>query len=177
MVAIFPGRFAAATDEPFVVFLIGIRVNRPLAVRKWVPSLAAMMPMLRELQNQPDKGLLASTAYIAWPTFLIVQYWRSFDDLEYFARNPDDLHLPAWKRFNQRVAKSDAVGIYHETYHIMPDQYEAVYVNMPRFGLARTMEHVPARGSYATARRRMGGENEPAVELEEADRIAVEPVS
>lgn len=164
MTPVFPGRFAAHTDEPFVVFLIGIRINRPLAVRRWFPPLAAMMPMLKELESQPDKGLLGSKAYVAWPSFLIVQYWRSFEHLEHFARNPEDLHLPAWKRFNQRVGKSDVVGVFHETYRVTPGQYEAVYVNMPRFGLATTADHVPATGAYATARRRMGGHNEPAVE-------------
>lgn len=168
MSPVFPGRFAASTDESFVVFLIGIRINRPLAVRKWLPPLAAMLPMLRELNAHPELGLLASRPYISWPsTFLIVQYWRSFEHLEAFARNPDDLHLPAWKRFNQRVGKSDVVGVYHETYRVKPGQFEAVYVNMPRFGLAQATEHIPATGAYATARRRMGGDNEPAVEAEE----------
>jgi hypothetical protein len=31
MARVIPGRFTAQIDEPFVVFLIGIRVNRPLA--------------------------------------------------------------------------------------------------------------------------------------------------
>lgn len=167
MPPIFTGRFAAYTDKPFVVFLIGIRVNQPLAVRRWFPPLAAMMPMLKELTTHADKGLLGSKAYVAWPTFLIVQYWRSFEDLEHFARNPDDLHLPAWKNFNQRVGKSDVVGVFHETYRITPGQYEAVYVNMPRFGLAKTTDHVPAIGALATARRRIGGHNETAIIVDE----------
>jgi hypothetical protein len=32
MAKIFPGRYAAQSDEPFVVFLIGTRVNRLLAL-------------------------------------------------------------------------------------------------------------------------------------------------
>lgn len=168
MAAVFPGRFAAHSADPFVVFLIGIRVNRPLAVRRWFPPLAAMLPMLRELTQQHNKGLLASKAYLSWPsTFLIVQYWRSFEHLEAFAHNPDDLHLPAWKRFNQRVGKSEVVGVYHETYLVRPGQYEAVYVNMPRFGLAQAASHIPAVGTHATARRRLGGENDPAVAANE----------
>jgi hypothetical protein len=51
MARVIPGRFTAQTDEPFVVFLIGMRVNRPLAFRKWAPT--AMGPMLRELYNIP----------------------------------------------------------------------------------------------------------------------------
>ena len=42
--------------------------------------------------------------------------------------------------------------------------YEAIYSNMPVFGLAKATEHVPAVGRRETARRRlMRGENEPAV--------------
>jgi Monooxygenase af470-like len=47
MAHVVPGRFTAHIDEPFVVFLIGIRVNRPLEVRKWVRTAMAMGPMLR----------------------------------------------------------------------------------------------------------------------------------
>jgi hypothetical protein len=31
----------------------------------------------------------------------MVQYWRSFADLERFARDPAFTHLGAWKQFNQ----------------------------------------------------------------------------
>jgi hypothetical protein len=36
MSQLFPGRYTAEIDEPFVVFLIGMRVNRLFAVRKWL---------------------------------------------------------------------------------------------------------------------------------------------
>ncbi len=42
--------------------------------------------------------------------------------------------------------------------------YEAIYSNMPVFGLAKATEHVRAVGGRETARQRlMRGENEPAV--------------
>jgi hypothetical protein len=34
---------------------------------------------------------------------------------------------------------------------------------MPAFGLGAAAEHLPATGRRETARRRLGGENEPAV--------------
>ena len=43
------------------------------------------------------------------------------------------------------------------------DSYEALYGNMPVFGLAAATKHVPAVGRRETARRRLGGESEPAV--------------
>ena len=56
------------------------------------------------------------------------------------------------------------MGIWHETYMVERARYEAIYSNMPVFGLAKATERVPAVGGRETARRRlMRGENEPAV--------------
>lgn len=164
---VFPGRYTAHTDEDFVVFLIGMRINRLRAVRQWMTVAQAMPQMMRELMQHPEKGLMSSQYFIAWRTVLLVQYWRSFDQLEAFARNPNDPHLPAWQRFNKLVGGNGAVGIYHETYHVKADQYEAIYGNMPLFGLAAATQHQPITGrAHQTARRRLGGENEPGVPLE-----------
>ena len=163
MVQVINGRYTARMDEPFVVFMIGMRVNRPLALRKWVPTARAMGPMLRELYSNPQKGFLGAETFVYWPGVALVQYWRSFEDLEKFARNPDDPHLPAWQRFN-RVVKSDgSVGIWHESYLVEPGHHETIYNNTPVFGLAKATEHVRATGGRETARRRLGGRNEPAV--------------
>jgi len=164
MAQITPGRFTAKMDEPFVVFIIGMRINRLLAVKKWLPTVRAMGPMLRELYQHPEKGFLGAEFFLYWRGPAIVQYWRSFEDLEKFARNPEDPHLPAWQRFNRSVGKDGSVGIFHETYIVERANYEAIYSNMPPFGLAKATERVPAIGGRETARRRlMRGENEPAV--------------
>jgi hypothetical protein len=93
----------------------------------------------------------------------LVRYWRSYEDLERFVRNPDDPHLPSWRRFNQTVGTDGSVGIWHETYVVEASRHEAIYNNMPVFGLAKATEHVPAIGRHETASRcLMRGENEPA---------------
>jgi hypothetical protein len=51
------------------------------------------------------------------------------------------------------------VGIWHETYTVNPDQFESVYSNMPRFGLAAAMDHVEAVGRRYTARKRLEANN------------------
>jgi Domain of unknown function (DUF4188) len=158
------GRHTARMDEPFVVFIIGMRINRFLAVRKWVPTVRAMGPMLRELYQHPEKGFLGGEFFLYWRGPALVQYWRSFEDLERFSRNPNDPHLPAWRRFNRTVGADGSVGIWHETFMVEPGNYEAIYSNMPPFGLAKATQRVPAVGRRETARRRlMRGENEPAV--------------
>ncbi len=162
---IFPGRFTAQIDEPFVVFLIGMRVNKFWSFSKWAPVASAMSPMLGTLYQYPEKGFLGGESFFRlFPiTTLLLSYWRSFEDLEQFARSPSEPHLVAWQKFNKAIGNDGSVGIWHETYLIQPGQYEAVYGNMPAFGLAAATKHVPATGKRETARRRLGGENEPAV--------------
>ena len=164
MARVMEGRFTARIDEPFVVFIIGMRINRFFAFRKWVPTARAMGPMIRELYQHPEKGFLGHELFMYWRGPMLLQYWRSFEDLERFARNPDDPHLPAWRRFNQTIGSDGSVGIFHETYVVERANYEAIHSNMPLFGLAKATEHVPAVGRRETARRRlMRRENEPAV--------------
>lgn len=164
--SVMPGRFTAEINEPFVVFLIGMRINKMLAVRKWLPVANAMPKMLQVLHRYPEKGFMAAESfYRVWPlTFCLLTYWRSFEHLERFARDKDDPHLEAWREFNRNIGPDGTVGIWHETYMVEPGKYEAVYGNMPVFGLAAATTHVPAVGRRETARRRLGGENEPAVE-------------
>ena len=64
----------------------------------------------------------------------MVQYWRSFEHLDRFARDPASLHLPAWRWFNRVMKGSVDVGIWHETYLVPAGRYEAIYGNMPRIG-------------------------------------------
>jgi hypothetical protein len=154
MPQVIPGRFTAQIDEPFVVFLIGMRINRFFAFSKWLPVARAMGPMLRTLYQNPDKGFLGGQTFFYWRGVGMVQYWRSFEDLETFARNPDDPHREAWRRFNQAVGADGSVGIWHETYLIQPGSYEAFYGNMPVFGLAAATQHVPVKGRRETARER-----------------------
>ena len=155
------GRFTAQVDGPFVVFLIGMRVNHIARVREWVPTATAMATMLRTLYREPEHGFLGAQTFLYWRGIGLVQYWRSFGDLERFARDPGQAHLPAWRRFNRAVGGSGTVGIWHETYLVQEGQYEAVYGNMPPFGLATVGEHVPVSGRRETAAGRLGRDPGP----------------
>jgi hypothetical protein len=54
--------------------------------------------------------------------------------------------------------------VHNEPHVVERANYEAIYSNMPLFGLAKATEQVPAIGRRETATRRlMRGENEPAV--------------
>ncbi|MGI8554699.1 MAG: DUF4188 domain-containing protein [Dehalococcoidia bacterium] len=163
MAKVIPGRFTAHTDEAFVVFIIGLRVNKFFAFRRWIPAALEMRPMLRALFTHPEKGMLGAQTFFYWRGIALVQYWRSFDDLETFARDKSDPHLGAWRRFNKNIGSDGSVGIFHETFLVEAGKYEALYGNMPLFGLAASTTHVPATGPRETARRRLGGQSEPAI--------------
>jgi hypothetical protein len=155
MPTLFPGRYSTMIEGPFVVFIIGFRINRLFAINKWLPVARAMGPMLKELYAIPSLGLLAAFSSVYWPGVMVTQYWRSFDQLVDYAQSRDAVHLPAWKAFNQSVGSNGTVGIWHETYQVANGQYECVYANMPRFGLAVAGTHETATGHLRDARSRM----------------------
>lgn len=150
-----PERVSGVLPGDFVVFLIGMRINRPLLVHKWLPVAAAMPRMIRELRRRPELGFLHAEMWFA-RTVIVVQYWRSMDQLLAYATNREAEHLPAWKAFNRAVGTSGAVGIWHETYSIAPGRFESIYVNMPPFGLGKAGSLVPAMGKRNSARDRLG---------------------
>lgn len=152
-----PGRFTATLNRPVVLFVIGSRINRYLAVSKWLPVLTAMPRMMKELAGKPESGFLHAEAYLGLRRTIMLQYWNSFDDLLAYAKDKEGEHFPAWAAFNKAVyaAKSDAVGIWHETYQIQPGGAETIYGNMPVFGLAKAVGHAPATGRLAQAADRM----------------------
>src|SRR5258707_8443290 len=133
MAQINAGRYSAELDRPFVVFLIGMRVNRLFAFRKWLPIPAAFVKMLNALRAHPESGMLHGEQFFRlWPlTTIMVSYWRSFDDLEHFARSTSEPHLATWQAFARSVGDDGSVGIWHETYAVEPGKYEVIHVNMP----------------------------------------------
>lgn len=154
MPTIRPERLTATLEGDFVVFLIGMRINHPWKLHQWLPVAQAMPRMLRELYQQPELGFLHAETWFA-RTIIVVQYWRSMEQLLAYAKNRDAAHLPAWKAFNQRVGTNGAVGIWHETYAASAGSYENVYVNMPAFGLGQAGVLQPASGGRQSAAGRM----------------------
>lgn len=136
-------------EGEFVVFLIGMRINRWWKVWQWLRVALAMPRMIRELEQSPELGYLGGEQWFGRTT-IMVQYWRSMDHLMRYAKSRDAAHLPAWRAFNKRVGTNGDVGIWHETYPARAGEYENVYVNMPRFGLAKagvSLDPAEARAS------------------------------
>ena len=52
MARVIDKRVTAEIEGDFVVFLIGMRINKLWKVRTWLPVFVAMPRMLRELERQ-----------------------------------------------------------------------------------------------------------------------------
>ena len=153
MAKVIPARMSAAIEGDFVVFVIGMRINKLWKLHKWVPTFLAMPKMLKELEKNPESGFMGSIS----GGMMLVQYWRSFEHLEAYARSHDQAHWPAWVAFNKRMGASRGdVGIWHETYKVRAGEYEAIYSGMPAQGLGKAGKLIPAAGRRESARGRIG---------------------
>lgn len=153
MAQINEGRWTAEIEGDFVVFLIGARVNSKLQLLRSIKDLGGrkgMQHMLDYLTDHPEKGLLGYE--MSFP--VIVQYWRSFEQLEAFAKDVHDPHLEPWRQYWRRVGKSGRTGIWHETYLVRDGEYEAIYGNMPPKGLGKATRLVRV-GESSSARSRI----------------------
>lgn len=100
MAMIYPGRMTAAVEEDFVVFLIGMRINKFWKVHKWLPVARSMLRMLDELYEHPELGLLGHEQWIGRTT-VMMQYWKSFIPL-----------LPCRIFYTPMVARSQTSSMY-----------------------------------------------------------------
>jgi Domain of unknown function (DUF4188) len=155
MAKVIEKRVCAEIEGPFVIFIIGARINRPWKLNVVLPFITSMPRMLKELGARPELGLLHARQHFGIGGLTIIQYWRSFEQLEAYARAPDLVHLPVWQWFNTRLGSNGDIGIWHETYLIQPGCYESVYNNMPPFGLGAAGALVDAVGARQSAHQRI----------------------
>jgi hypothetical protein len=150
------GRWTAEVDGDFVVFLIGAMVHDPAVAPEATRLLMAMAEMLDELEADPSTGLLSYARHGEPGRGVIVQYWRSFDALESYARNPGARHAPVWRAWN-RLAADDrhGAGLWHETFKVAAGDYEAVYQNVPLMGLQRAGRALTVSEARDSARARI----------------------
>ena len=82
----------------------GIEIRLPVAM--------AMMRMKRELRSGKVPGFLGDREAGG----VTIQYWSSTEALIAYARDHAGEHFPAWADFNKRIRKTNAVGVWHETF-------------------------------------------------------------
>ena len=155
MADIIASRMTHDYDGELVVFLIGMRINKPWRLDLWLPVFNAMPRMLAELSKESDSGLLGYRLTFGARGPLLVQYWSSHEKLYAYASDRDAAHRPAWAAFNRRARKAPgAVGIWHETYLV--ERAETVYAGMPVSGLAAATSSVPVARRGESAAERLG---------------------
>ena len=159
-------RTTAAAEGDVVVLLIGMRINHFWAVHHWLPVLASMPRMLRELGRRPGTGLLSHVLLTASPrTYYVVQYWESKEKLYAYAAAPDMFHHKVWGIVNRKERAGKArghVGIWHEAYVVPEGSYESIYGDMPAFGLAAAHGQVPVERRGRSAKDRFAHRSESA---------------
>ena len=59
--------------------------------------------------------------------FGVLQYWRSFDDLDAWSHRPP--HSEWWREAVERMRTKGDFGVYHETFLVPRDRIESIYLN------------------------------------------------
>ncbi len=153
---IFDGRYTAgSSEEDFVVFIVGMRINQIFSISKWLPVAKSMGPMIKELYQNPQWGFRHTEVLFSWRTITLIQYWKRFDELLSYAHG--NTHSMAWKAYNKKINNNGSVGVFHETYKIEKGASESIYNNMPKNGLSKALSHIPVSKNKDSAIKRMSG--------------------
>jgi hypothetical protein len=98
-------------DRGEVRFVIGMRWGAlwRLAHRPWVALAFARM-----LRTHPEAGLRTTRLSVRPAGPVVVQTWRSADDLHRWARDRQAPHAGAWRRFRGEEGRTADWGVWHD---------------------------------------------------------------
>lgn len=138
-----------------IVIYLGMQAVSP---RGLVTLMRTGYDVWKMLQSKPEGMLRHETVFtvngffsLSW-SFGFRQYWRSFDDLELWARK--SVHAEWWRKM---VQDTGGTMIWHETYS-MQGGIDAIWGGTSRvenLGLAQFAPVIPAVGSSYSARKRI----------------------
>jgi hypothetical protein len=112
----------------------GIQVRRSSA---WLFARRLLSQITGEARRATadGAGLLGSESFsISIMHFGVLQYWRSFDDLEAWSHRPP--HAEWWRRAVQRMRLKQDLGVYHEAFLVRAQDIESIYMDCRPTGLA-----------------------------------------
>ncbi|PKZ62861.1 DUF4188 domain-containing protein [Gordonia terrae] len=148
------GRTTHRYNDELVVFHIGMTFNRWWRPDLWIPVFLAMPPMVKELSDDPESGLMDYEMLFNRNGPYVVQYWSSVKKLYEYASEGSLQHRPAWARFNRMARRAPgAVGVWHETFVV--ERAESMFVDTKPLGLPRATEVVKVDNSRARAETRL----------------------
>ena len=91
--------------------------------------------------------------------FGVLQYWRSYEDLEGWSHRPP--HSEWWREAAERMRTRGDFGVYHETFLVPRDRIESIYLDCAPAGLAVFGVPGEPRGASTSSRARLGMLGEP----------------
>ncbi len=97
--------------------------------------------------------LLSERFWIAPGHFGVLQYWRTFEEMETWTRRPP--HSDWWAEAVARMRTRADFGIYHETFLVPRDRIESIYLNCQPTGLAAFGTTGEAVGADTNSRGRL----------------------
>jgi Domain of unknown function (DUF4188) len=133
---------------------LGIQVKSPSA---WFFARRLRSAIVADSRRAiaAGSGLLNSEFYaIAMNHFGVLQYWRSFDELETWARYPP--HSEWWRTVVERMRLKRDIGIYHETFLVRAADIESISMNCRPVGLETFGVLGEPVGPNTTSRGRLG---------------------
>jgi Domain of unknown function (DUF4188) len=168
------GRYAAEIEGDFCVFHIGLTVNTKIPAKEIAQVGRSFQSMLSELEADPEKyGFYGAENFVAGNISaggtLAVQFWRSQEHVNAYARDHMSKHFPAMLWSSKYVKVSPDVGFWHEGFTVRAGEYEGIYVNCPQMLLGKAGRVVRAIGRKRTALGRLGlsdGNDLQEVEME-----------
>ena len=150
-------------EGDLVVFLLGMRPRASWRLDQALFVGRSMRRMQAEIERDRAAGgaigYLGGFNAISATGPIVVQYWRSYDELEAYSHSTDFEHRPAWLRFYSmtHAAGRARVGIWHETFRVPAGAHESIYgdVSAP-VGLAAAVGAQPLARRGRTSRERIG---------------------
>jgi hypothetical protein len=133
---------------------LGIQVKRPTA---WLYARRLRSAIAADARRAiaAGTGLLNSESYaITLSHFGVLQYWRSFDELETWTHRPP--HSEWWRAAVERMRLKRDIGIYHETFLVRAADIESISMNCRPAGLETFGFRGEPVGPNTTSRGRLG---------------------
>jgi len=94
-------------------------------------------------------SFLSTNPYIDGP--MMVQYWRSQEHLNKWAKSALRAHLKPMIESRKHISQGNIYGFWHESYHIHAGEYDTVYSNMSRVLFGKVGDIYPLTGKLRTA--------------------------
>jgi hypothetical protein len=143
--------------EEMAVVRIGFIAH---SVSSWFYLLSLGGPIDKSVEQAKakDAGLLSSEMFRFSISHVgILQYWRSFEELESWSHSEPHAHW--WKEAVERSRKKADFVVYHESYLVPKANFESIYLNLrpeDRVGATSFGESKEAIGPLTASRDRLG---------------------